>query len=405
MEQREKVFFRSLLFISAVLLVCFSCGGPDKKKTVSVRHSPEKDTISCDKQGEREGPEVSITSRLEFVDSQNAGEYLLKGRCSQRKQEVQITVNDFVNDFPLKEYPVCKNGRWEVSLDLTGLAGEGMEKIQFKVRQGKRSNVACKEVKVAFGCPENYVPVPPLEDYYENAFCVMKYEAKVPDKNDPKALSVPEGQPVSSVSHEVAVKLCRNNGNRYDLIKNEQWQTIVRHIEEEDENWFSGRASRTQGNFLNCGVNTGRPQEASLNDEDNCNHSSCTGESRNYYSRTHFLPGGHVIWDLCGNVGEMMKDENKASYSFRDPVYLLKGDAKDRFGPKKEYAETESNRRLQRRGEGRYWGLGEAELSRDGSLIIRGAQSVNAGIFSVSLERGQDSRIPNNVGFRCVYIP
>ena len=398
-EQKKKVFFKSLLCILAVLFLSLSCVEPVRKKTESVKPRQEKETFSCNERGREDGPEVSITSRLEIVDTHNAGEYELKGRCSQRKQEVQITVNDF----PLEEYPVCKSGRWEVTLDLTSLVREKNEKIQFKVKQGDRSNVACKEIKVAFGCPENYVPVPPLEDYYERAFCVMKYEAKIADRNASEAISVPEGKPLSSVSYDIAVRLCRNKGSHYDMMDNEKWQTIARHIEEIDENWSSGRASRTEGNFLNCGVSSGGPHEASSNDEDNCNHSSCK-EEWSYHTRTHFLPGGYVIWDLCGNVGEMMKDKNISNYTFRDPVYLLTGDAKDRFGPAKEYEETEGTRRFRQRG-AYHWGLGEARLSRSGSLIIRGAPGSEAGIFSVNLNKEQNSRIPHNVGFRCVYIP
>lgn len=397
--QKKKVFFKSLPFTLIVLFLFLSCVEEVKKKTEGVKPRPKKETVSCNEGGDRDGPEVSITSRLKIIDTHNAGEYELLGRCSQNRQEVQITVNDF----SLEEYPVCKSSHWKVFLDLTSLVREKNEKIQFKVKQGDRSNVACKEVKVAFGCPANYVPVPPLKDYYERAFCVMKYEAKIADKNASKAISVPEGKPLSSVSHDIAIRLCRNNGSHYSIIDNEKWQTIARHIEEIDENWSSGRASRTEGNFLNCGVNIGGPYAASSNDENNCSHSSCK-QGWSYYTRTHFLPGGYVIWDLCGNVGEMMRDKNTLSYTFRDPVYLLTGDAKNRFGPEKEYKKLESGRGFRQR-EALHWGLGEARLSRNGSLIIRGAQNSEAGIFSVSLDKDLDSRVPYNVGFRCVYIP
>ena len=403
------------LFFVAALLLSLSCGDrssrpSDRRRPVGIDlNSPQgRDRfLPCSSEGERDGPEVSITNRLDFVDASNAGNYLLKGRCSESRQAIRISVNDF----PLKEYPICRYRRWELSLDLTTLdlttIASKHEEIQFKVSHGTDSNVVCKEVKVAFKCPknENYIPVPFLEDYYKTAFCVMKYEAKLRSKGDTKAVSVPEGKPIVSVSYQTARELCRNNGFRYDLISNNQWQIIARLIEKTDENWSSGRASRTTGNSLNCGATVGGLREASSNDEDSCGSSSCERGSWSYYWRTHVLPGGRILWDFCGNAGEMVKDKNETSYDFHDPVYLLKGRTKDRFGPEKTYLESDDSRSRHNR-EGRYWGLGVADLKRSGSLIIRGAQGRNAGIFSVNLDKDQeDGYPPFNTGFRCVYIP
>ena len=219
-------------------------------------------------------------------------------------------------------------------------------------------------------------------------------------EGDSKASSVPEGRPRTGISYQDAVDLCSNNGPRYDLISNDQWQTIARHIEAHDDNWLSGRAFRTSGNSLNCGVAGGGRQEASFDDEDSCGGYACEKGSWSYFRRTHFLPDGHVIWDFCGNAGEMVKDKNSTNYSFDDYVYLLRGGAKDRFGPAKTYSEGVEDKGLRK---SRYWGLGEADLKKSGSLIIRGGRGLNAGVFSVNLDRDQDDNfIP--AGFRCIYI-
>ena len=271
----------------------------ERRRPVGIDlNTPQKRAqfLPCSSEGERDGPEVSITNRLYFVDAGNVGNYLLEGRCSEDRRAIRITVNDF----PLDEYPTCRRRRWEVSLDLTTLSpkhddlttlASKYEEIQFKVSHGRDSNVVCKEVKVAVVCPENYILIPSLEDYYKDAFCVMKYEAKLKSKGDTKAVSIPEGKPIVGVSHQTARELCRNNGFRYDLINNNQWQTVARLIEKTDENWSSGRASRTTGNSLNCGVAVGGLREASANDEDSCGTSSCDRDSWSYYWRTHILPG------------------------------------------------------------------------------------------------------------------
>lgn len=393
------------LLVLAILFFFLSCdrvAPPDH--TVKIKTDQPEPRFSCDEEGEEDGPEVSIRSRLEFVDTGNMDNYKLKGYCSHSRRGVLITVNDF----PLDEYPACKNKRWEVSLDLTTLTNDQKTKeIEFKVSQGEGSNVDCKKVKVSFsGCPKNYVPVRPLKDYYERAFCVMKYEAKLPNKSDSKAVSVPEEKPLTrGISYQTAVALCRNNGSHYDLMNNDQWQTIARHIEDTDENWSTGRTLRTTGNTLNCGIHSGPLKAASSDDEDSCSGSSysCKEDSWSYFKRTHLLPTGHIIWDFCGNAGEIMKDKNNLSYSFKDHSYLLTGAAKDRFGPAKTYSASSKDRDLRR---SHYWGLGVADLRRSGSLIIRGDQNRDAGIFSVNLDRDQeDSYLRGNIGFRCVYVP
>ena len=351
---------------------------------------PRIDRSGCDDEARRRRPRVTLKTELDYVDSRNAGRYEMEGRCSERDRPVTIEVNGH----KISKNPFCKKGKWKVFLNLTSLASK-KDTIFFRISHTGASDI-CREIRVAFSCEENYIPIPSNEDFYDGSFCVMKYEAKL---EGGKAVSQPEGRPLTRISHPNAIDLCRANGSRYDLITNDQWQNIARLIEKEDKNWSSGKSRVRAGNSLNCGVNTGAPKAASDDDRDDCAGTKC-GSKWHYKRRTHFLPGG-VIWDMCGNVGEMMKDANKSAYKFNDYVYKMNLTLRRKFGPKKDYTGTGSELRRNQ-----YWGLGHADLSGGKSLIVRGGQNRSGGVFSASLQYDQNkSRLGHNIGFRCVYIP
>ena len=347
---------------------------------------------SCRSEDE-ESDKISIRS-LDYIDSNNAGEYILRGRCDIKKASVRITVNGY----KISNNPICDNKRWQVELDLSSIVTTEKD-ITFKITHDNDS--ICKKVRVAFTGPPGYIPVPALEDYYEFGFFVMKYEAKI-DKNrssSTKAISTAKGQPITRVTHEEAIALCRNNGPRYDLIKNSQWQNIVRSIEETDENWSLGKNIISDNNSLNCGVSRGKTLPAKSNDRDDCGSNSCN-KDWDFNRRTHLLSNGEVIWDLCGNVGELIKDKYTEKESFKGDIYELGRSLKKVFGPKRTYSLSSATRRTNK------WGLGYADVSKNYNLIVRGMPGSYAGIFSVNVTRDQESRRGDSyVGFRCVYLP
>ncbi|MCY4512091.1 MAG: SUMF1/EgtB/PvdO family nonheme iron enzyme [Bdellovibrionales bacterium] len=348
----------------------------------------------CNREPYKDEPKVTLKTVLPFVDSRNTGRYELEGQCSERDRLVTIEVNGY----KVTKNPYCSSrGRWKVFLNLTYLATKERN-VFFRIAHGEDSNVVCEEVRVAFDCEKGYIPIPSNEDFYESSFCVMKYEAKL---EDARAVSKPEGRPITRVSYTDAVALCKNNeGSRYDLMTNDQWMNIVHLIEEEDRNWSYGKSRVREGNMLNCGVIVGSPQAASTDDRDDCAGSDC-GSKWHYKRRTHYLPSGYVIWDMCGNVGEMMKDENKNSYNFSDHVYKMTTTLRKQFGPKKDYSGGGGDLRRNY-----YWGLGYANMKSSKSLIVRGGQSRSAGIFSVNLQYDRDrTRLGHDIGFRCVYLP
>ena len=331
--------------------------------------------------------------QLDYIDAHNFSDYLIKGRC-ESGEKIEI----IINNHPIDTNIYCKSRRWELTVDLTPLAQERV--ISFKISSS--GETFCEDIKVAFTAPKNYITVPALEDFYESGFLVMKYEAKLDKAGiNSKAISEEKDRPISAISHSDAQDLCKNNGSRYDLISNKQWQNIARDIESIDENWSLGRARVIEGNSLNCGVARGTAQAASRNDADDCGASSC-GKNWDYHRRTHLLSSGDRIWDMCGNVGEVMRDRYTGNDTFDNYVFHLNGSLKKLFGPDKDYNIVTSHRR-----EG-YFGLGFIKVSRSADLIIRGHHSRYPGIFSTEITKKRDSSRSAsgyNIGFRCVYLP
>ena len=373
----------------------------EKKARVITENQEEEETdqkrsrkTSCGRNSSRS--DFLSVRDLDFVDASNVGAYELKGQCETRNRLIVITVNGY----KISENPKCNRGRWKVKLDLSAIADEDEDRMVFHLSHDEGE--LCKEVRVSFLGPKNYIPISSKEDYYESGFYVMKYEAKVANERsaNAKAISLAEGRPLLRVSYEDARDLCQNNGSRYDLISNLQWQNVALSIESMDENWSHGRASPADGNLLNCGLSRGIPRAASLDDEDDCAVSSCqSGWDEN--RRTHLLENGQKIWDMCGGVGEIMRDKYRKSLSFDDYVYNLPSSLNKIFGPKRNYKVIKASRRSNT------WNLGYAKINSGKELIIRGAPGRFAGIFSADVTRDHDSRrgFAGNIGFRCVYNP
>lgn len=339
--------------------------------------------------------EVSVSNLKKFIDSNNADSYPLQGRCEQDNDLIYITINGY----KISPNPKCDKGRWKASLDLTPIV-DGEDSLTF-IFEHNRDRL-CKEIRVAFIGPENYISIPSRENYYESAFYVMKYEAKIDGQgsSSSSAVSKARGKPITRVSHREAQILCQNQGSRYDLIRNTQWQNIALSIEETDENWSQGKSTPSDGNILNCGSFRGSPQQASSDDDDDCASSSCdSGWDEN--RRTHKLSNGKRIWDICGNVGEVMKDKFTKNISFDDFIRELPSSLKKQFGPKKTYRIVDAIR-----GSGT-WNLGYARIEKGKNMIVRGLPGRETGIFSVDIVDDQTSNrsIGGDIGFRCVYIP
>ena len=100
----------------------------------------------------------------------------------------------------------------------------------------------------ALPCPKDFVPVSTLKGYTSRGFCVAKYEMKK-NNNSAKAeaISQKRGMPWTRITQGQAIKACQYMGEGYDLITNEEWQTVARHIEKVTANWYGNRVASKGG--------------------------------------------------------------------------------------------------------------------------------------------------------------
>lgn len=250
-------------------------------------------------------------------------------------------------------------------------------------------------------CPEGYIPVPPSPGYTTENFCVMKFEAK---NVGGTAKSQASGAPWTSIDRGVgpsetgsAWKACRDLGPNYDLISNDEWQTIARNIADVAANWNGGVVASSR---INRGLSSGSSGQAA--DPTDANHclgtaSSCDANTWNDLRRTNFLSNGQVIWDINGNVSEWVKTYHYKNFNVNDYISdPATAAANDMFGNDGSCSSPTG---------GNYCGFGYAYDDQNSGKILRG------GAFSYGLDSGifmsitQDLIASNDKGFRCVFHP
>ena len=304
-------------------------------------------------------------------------------------------------------------------------------------------------VKNSFICPLYFVGVPPLADYTTHSFCVAKYEMKryvhSQDDSQVKAISRPALAPWGEINRNDAIEQCAALGVGYDLITNDEWQTLARHIEANVAPNYLLKDMEQQPAF-NRGHshndpddpdNPGRALPASEDDNDPCFNIANTC-STFLQRRTNFLSNGEVIWDLAGNISEWVKDINEFGLNYGESVdfwrmtesthtqegVLQKGltqtrrNAKGHFGPLREYTVIPLERISEgnnRQCQHNRYGLGMGifyKTEQDGTKtvedgIVRGGywgSGSLSGIFKVYMGYSKDYD-GTDVGFRCVYHP
>lgn len=338
---------------------------------------------------------------LEPANSRNASNYIISGKCDSNNSEIRI----YIEGVPLDEFPRCRGGKWQTSSDLTGIIYQRRD-YQVALSAGGRSGRLCRDIINNFYCPtEGYIGVAKLEGFTDRDFCVMKFEARSSERGGRgdsrqygriiRAESTINGDPITRVTETEAIRYCRENGPGYDLITNNEWQTIARSIEVVDRNWSRNRAIIESGNRLNIGSTSGIRTRSDDREEEYDNWS--------YNKRFHTLSNGEKIWDFSGHLWEIVKmgDIPLQAGKYSGFVYEMPVSLKQLFGPQRDYSILQGS--TQREGRN---GLGRLYVdSFRGSLIRGGANQQNAGIFSADTTKDSNGVARQNVGFRCVYYP
>lgn len=257
-------------------------------------------------------------------------------------------------------------------------------------------------------CPTNFILVPRNAAYVEEAFCVSRVEARnsgtgIADFDLTKT-------PWVNITRDSAISRCQSLGSGYDLINNNQWQTIARNIELQQENWSSNEVGT---GFINEGHGDGTPS-APIAITDESDVFNGTGQTSGDQKRTHVLSNGEIIWDFSGNVWEWVKDTNSTDYGTDGFMSLISDSTnpnsgalsdgisrtlKNQFGPVGSYSLAAPP----------YGNLGHAFVNTGiaggiyrGGSYQQATTAVEGGIFSVKTTFGANVT-SGNVGFRCVY--
>lgn len=369
--------------------------------------------------------EVTVTeSTLVAITSSNVASYSLSGTCTIEGQPVTI---ELTNSTPTPQ-PTCSDKKWSATFDLTGHVSGPKVTIVIKHSKADDSSTdqVSKSVDNSFVCGTGYIGVPPLDGYTDKAFCVMKYEASEGAGSIPVSTA---STPWVSINHTDAKAKCAAVGTGYDLISNDEWQTIARNIEKVASNWKEGTVGNAGG--LNVGHTDGTPaspQAASGDDTKACENTgqTCSDTVWDSQRRTHKLSNGNVIWDMAGNVREFVKDAYESGTSLGAAAQmsqvtdtshataftLVAGSVsrarkvKAHFGPSGDYTSLSS---APHGGLGEYGADVFSHISTTVALdrvFTRGTEfgSGQGGIFSANGGLSL-TNTATTIGFRCVQNP
>ena len=277
-------------------------------------------------------------------------------------------------------------------------------------------------INTPMSCPTNYIPIPARTPYTSQNFCVSQFEMKIqgldigiPSYYDSVFVpeSRPDGTPWGSILRDDAITECQSLGSGFDLISNDQWQTIAQNAELQGSNWTSLSVG-TEGMYRGNSDASSIDPLSILNtndyyDQTGNNASELAGFGKEQ-RRVHFLSNGKIIWDLAGNASEWVKDNFTFAYgadryisAMSDILFPLINPengrtAKIQFGPVGNYEYLNS---------GENGGMGYAWFLTGGNEILRGQDNNDmtaTGVFTTRTGLIATDK-STSTGFRCVYNP
>lgn len=263
-------------------------------------------------------------------------------------------------------------------------------------------------------CPDGFIPVPFLPPYTMRNFCVMKFEAKNDGFNSPVSKAAVSSL-WNSIDRPNSRLKCKSLGAGFDLISNNQWQTIARNIAGVGVNWSSGIVANGELNRGHSDNTPASPQSGSGSEvTDNCHGVTivglCSSTDWNIHRRTHELSNGSMIWDFAGNLWEWVTLETSVSHGASGYMSTLSGAdlRQTRFG-------AAGSTICASPGVAPYCNMGYGDFAMAGVAVIRGgSEDVHdqTGIFSTSSLNPSNLSNPllpttanTDIGFRCVFVP
>jgi len=295
-------------------------------------------------------------------------------------------------------------------------------------------------------CPDWFIPVPGNLEFNQPGFCVAKYEMKQPTWDAGSwnwtvwaqwptwtavspyctysipcintwwiavittkwvITSKPDWYPIVWLNQYNAIEACKSMWVWYHLITNNEWMTIARDIEKQSSNWSGWTIwttlNRWQSNWVRQSWTWALP--ASYWEYWSPN---------NWFinRRTHNLSNWQIIWDIAGNVFELVNKANTLDWSnyniwtnwinFSSPKVDI-CNATDWFYEwsiclNKTISMNWSNNSSYTTANW-VWGVRDY----DNNIFIRGGRwydATSAGVFALALNLGTAASNPN-VGFRC----
>lgn len=250
-------------------------------------------------------------------------------------------------------------------------------------------------------CPTGYIGVPALPPYTVRYFCVAKYEMK----NDGYGTAVSQAAltPWLDMDRPTARSKCQALGAGYDLISNDQWQTIARNIAGVASNWSGGEVASGE---LSRGHTDNSPANAlaAAVDTDPCNGTgqTCSTSTWGSQRRTHTLSNGNVIWDLAGNAWEWVTNDSNVSNGANGYISTMSaGDIRQtRYGAAEGTLCASPSTAP-------YCGMGYGYVNYAIGTVLRGGcwgPTTNGGVFAAYLNNST-ALASASIGFRCVFVP
>ena len=218
-------------------------------------------------------PTVSIYGgKIPNLRAGNASAFALSGVCSvDGTDNVRLLVTDSSSSVSARGLGSCAGRAWEIDLDLSALVTDDPKVFTVKVTHEDAVGRESLSAQSSFNtvCPGNYVLVPSLAGYTMNPFCVAKYEMKFVLSgggregfaivSSPRALIFSGVKRTGSnenvaITRNEAITRCTELGQGYDLMTNDEWQTVARNIEGVSSNWGGGTVgSAHRVKYRGCG--------------------------------------------------------------------------------------------------------------------------------------------------------